>query len=283
MSPIVPAKMAPSCSLRDGWDRWANLTPCLAHQASTERLDDHGRRLVVRRDVQADHGQLAIRHGEPGRRRDPAPPVLGAERVADLPQVRAAQQRGEDLKQPEQYADRWCWRLRGDCGTSTQGHRSGRPRTRKRSTPSTHGLAPTNAWSRGARPGLRRPGRPRRPPGYARTPSAAAAGPRRLRRPRQSRQWPARTAARQARCRCRARAVRGQEQGRRPEGRSHDGREQHRLKHEALPDRALRAVISAAHDTRTKPANADEAAERTVSFPRPAAGRCRNSRGRTIR
>jgi len=60
----------------------------------------------VRRDVQADHGQVAVRHGQRSGRRDPAPPVLGAERVADLPQVYAGQDGGEYLKHPEQHSAR---------------------------------------------------------------------------------------------------------------------------------------------------------------------------------
>src|SRR5208282_3923393 len=71
-------------------------------EQGAQRLDDHVRRLVVRRDVQADHGQLAVRHRQPGPARDAAAPVGGAQRVAEFPKVRAAQYGGEYLEQPEQ-------------------------------------------------------------------------------------------------------------------------------------------------------------------------------------
>ena len=81
-------------------------------QQRAQRLDDHAGRLVVRRDVQADQRKLAARRLAAPRRRpggaagrgDPAAPLLGAERVADLPQVGAGQHRGEDLEEPQQQA-----------------------------------------------------------------------------------------------------------------------------------------------------------------------------------
>ena len=77
-----------------------------AHQRA-QRVDDHVRRLVVRRDVQADERQLADRGQLRGRdRREPPVPGLRADGVADLPEVGAGQDRGEQLEEPEQHPAR---------------------------------------------------------------------------------------------------------------------------------------------------------------------------------
>jgi len=82
-----------------------------AHQRA-QRVDDHVRRLVVRRDVQADERQLAEgRQHRGGDRLDPPVPGLRADRVADLPQVGAGQDRGEQLEEPQQHPARLAGRV----------------------------------------------------------------------------------------------------------------------------------------------------------------------------
>ena len=110
-----------------------------AHQRA-ERVDDHVRRLVVRRDVQADERKLADRGQLRGRdRRDLPVPGLRADRVADLPQVGAGQDRGEQLEEPQQQPAGRRWPGRGGCRTSTPARRPGRRRTGRCWSTSTGG------------------------------------------------------------------------------------------------------------------------------------------------
>jgi hypothetical protein len=73
-----------------------------AHQRA-ERVDDHVRRLVVRWDVQADEREIAgggqLRRGGG---RDLPQPGLRADGVADLPEVGAGEDCGENLEAPQQ-------------------------------------------------------------------------------------------------------------------------------------------------------------------------------------
>ena len=201
-------------------------------EQGAQRFDDHVRRLVVRRDVQADHGELAVRHGQPGPARDAAAPVLGTQRVAEFPKIGAAQHGGEYLEQPEQHAahgaDRPEVAVEGPLDRVDQVHHE-----------QEHGRGPAQVSAGRPAPGHRQPdqagghharhpghqvvlGRPEQPQGEGH------------RRGQQRRADHGEQEAPHGRPRPGA-AVdepRGREQGRRAERRGNEGSQQDRLKHE---------------------------------------------------
>ena len=185
----------------------------------------------MRRHVQADHRQLAVRHGQRGGRRDPAPPVLGAERVADLPQVSAGQQRGKDLKQPEQQA-----------ADSTEGPEVAVERPLERVGQVDHeqeyARGPAHVGPCGPAPGHGQPDQAREHQGGHSGDQVVLGGPQQPQHPRGrcgdhdgADQGQGEAPHRRPGTGVMLVPPRGQEQGRRAKRCGHDRREQYRLKH----------------------------------------------------